>query len=73
MESIVQVVLKYGASRPDEPCSTLVTAEGGNVRTSATRTWREVADGAGRVVLETRIGGRRLVDFPRGLLLPRIC
>ena len=31
------------------------------------------ADGAGRVVLETRIGGRRLVDVPRGLLLPRIC
>lgn len=31
------------------------------------------ADGPGRVVLETRIGGRRLVDFPRGLLLPRIC
>jgi len=30
-------------------------------------------DGPGRVVLETRIGGRRLVDFPRGLLLPRIC
>jgi hypothetical protein len=24
-------------------------------------------------VLETRIGGNRLVDFPRGLLLPRIC
>jgi len=31
------------------------------------------ADDPGRVVLETRIGGRRLVDFPRGLLLPRIC
>lgn len=31
------------------------------------------ADGTGRVVLETRIGGRRLVGFPRGLLLPRIC
>jgi hydrogenase expression/formation protein HypE len=31
------------------------------------------ADGSGRVVLETPIGGRRLVDFPRGLLLPRIC
>jgi hydrogenase expression/formation protein HypE len=27
----------------------------------------------GRVVLETRIGGRRILDFPRGLLLPRIC
>ncbi len=31
------------------------------------------ADAPGRVVLHTRIGGRRLVDFPRGLLLPRIC
>jgi hydrogenase expression/formation protein HypE len=31
------------------------------------------SDTPGRVVLETRIGGHRLVDFPRGLLLPRIC
>jgi hydrogenase expression/formation protein HypE len=31
------------------------------------------AVGPGRVVLETRVGGHRLVDFPRGLLLPRIC
>ena len=28
---------------------------------------------AGRVVLETTLGGRRLVDVPRGELLPRIC
>ncbi len=28
---------------------------------------------AGSVVLVTRIGGRRLVDLPRGELLPRIC
>jgi hydrogenase expression/formation protein HypE len=27
----------------------------------------------GTVVMTTRVGGRRLVDFPRGLLLPRIC
>ncbi len=27
----------------------------------------------GKVILETRIGGRRVMDFPRGLLLPRIC
>jgi hydrogenase expression/formation protein HypE len=25
------------------------------------------------VILTTRIGGRRVMDFPRGLLLPRIC
>lgn len=28
---------------------------------------------AGRVVMETSTGGRRLVDLPRGELLPRIC
>ncbi len=27
----------------------------------------------GTVVLETLIGGRRILDFPQGLLLPRIC
>jgi hydrogenase expression/formation protein HypE len=27
----------------------------------------------GRVVLETEVGGRRILDLPRGLLLPRIC
>jgi hydrogenase expression/formation protein HypE len=27
----------------------------------------------GTVILVTRIGGRRILDFPRGLLLPRIC
>jgi hydrogenase expression/formation protein HypE len=27
----------------------------------------------GRVVLETAVGGRRILDLPRGLLLPRIC
>lgn len=28
---------------------------------------------AGKVLLETAIGGHRLLDFPSGLLLPRIC
>jgi len=32
-----------------------------------------VADPAGKVFLETRIGGKRMIDLPRGLLLPRIC
>jgi hydrogenase expression/formation protein HypE len=27
----------------------------------------------GRVIMRTRVGGRRVMDFPRGLLLPRIC
>lgn len=47
--------------------------------------WRGLPEGAGaaeigevilergRVVLETSIGGRRLVDVPEGELLPRIC
>jgi hydrogenase expression/formation protein HypE len=33
----------------------------------------EVTKDAGRVVLETAIGGKRLVDVPQGELLPRIC
>jgi hydrogenase expression/formation protein HypE len=32
-----------------------------------------VASPQGTVMLETKIGGRRILDFPRGLLLPRIC
>ena len=27
----------------------------------------------GKVILETKIGGKRILDYPRGLLLPRIC
>ena len=27
----------------------------------------------GVVLMRTRIGGKRILDFPRGLLLPRIC
>jgi hydrogenase expression/formation protein HypE len=30
-------------------------------------------DHPGKVIMETVIGGRRILDFPRGLLLPRIC
>lgn len=52
---------------------------------SVLRTWRSMPEGrgaveigtvggkAGRVLLETSTGGRRLVDLPRGELLPRIC
>jgi hypothetical protein len=25
------------------------------------------------VLITTRVGGKRILDFPRGLLLPRIC
>jgi hydrogenase expression/formation protein HypE len=31
------------------------------------------ADSPGRVMTTTRVGGTRILDFPRGLLLPRIC
>ena len=31
------------------------------------------ANNPGRVTLETNVGGTRIVDLPRGLLLPRIC
>lgn len=34
---------------------------------------RVVSDAPGQVILHTTIGGRRLVDLPRGELLPRIC
>jgi hydrogenase expression/formation protein HypE len=34
---------------------------------------RVTADSPGRVVMTKRVGGRRILDFPRGLLLPRIC
>lgn len=27
----------------------------------------------GKVIMQTRIGGKRIIDLPRGLLLPRIC
>ena len=33
----------------------------------------EVTDDNSRVILETQIGGRRMVDIPQGELLPRIC
>jgi hydrogenase expression/formation protein HypE len=32
-----------------------------------------VAEGPGRVVMETRIGGQRIVDMLAGEQLPRIC
>lgn len=38
----------------------------------AVRIGRVTAE-AGRVILHTRVGGRRLVDLPQGELLPRIC
>ncbi len=31
------------------------------------------AERSGRVTLATQVGGRRILDFPRGILLPRIC
>jgi hydrogenase expression/formation protein HypE len=39
----------------------------------ACRVGEVTAEHPGRVMLETAIGGRRILDLPRGLLLPRIC
>ncbi len=41
--------------------------------TSAALVGSAVAGHPGRVVLRTEVGGRRILDMPRGLLLPRIC
>ena len=40
---------------------------------SATRVGTIAVTRPGRVVLETSVGGKRVLGFPRGLLLPRIC
>jgi hydrogenase expression/formation protein HypE len=39
----------------------------------ARRIGKVSADKPGAVLMTTKIGGTRIVDFPRGLLLPRIC
>jgi hydrogenase expression/formation protein HypE len=56
-----------------------------SVADAVLQAWRTMAEGrgaarigavtraAGRVVMETATGGQRLVDVPRGELLPRIC
>ncbi|MGO9307670.1 MAG: hydrogenase expression/formation protein HypE [Spirochaetia bacterium] len=41
--------------------------------TEARRVGRVSADSPGKVLTRTRVGGTRVMDFPRGLLLPRIC
>jgi hydrogenase expression/formation protein HypE len=41
--------------------------------TGAVRIGRVETEPAGRVLLETTIGGTRIVDVPAGELLPRIC
>ncbi len=47
--------------------------EGGADGASAAVVGSVTAGHPGRVMLRTRIGGMRVLDFPRGLLLPRIC
>jgi hydrogenase expression/formation protein HypE len=41
--------------------------------TSARRVGHVSTEKPGTVIMKTRVGGRRVMDFPRGLLLPRIC
>jgi hydrogenase expression/formation protein HypE len=40
---------------------------------AAIGTVQPAAETGGRVLMDTVTGGRRLVDFPQGELLPRIC
>ncbi len=56
-----------------EAARAAVTALRGHPRGASAAVAGEVTTDAGRVTLETRIGGRRLLGLPRGLLLPRIC
>ncbi|MBF0147514.1 MAG: hydrogenase expression/formation protein HypE [Magnetococcales bacterium] len=66
-----------------EGCLALACAR--EVADSVLATWRSLPEGAGareigwvtdqagRVILETAIGGQRIIDVPSGELLPRIC
>jgi hydrogenase expression/formation protein HypE len=51
----------------------LASLRGHPLGRSARCVGRVSRDAPGRVVMTTSVGGRRIVDFPRGLLLPRIC
>ena len=67
-EGVMIAVVASGAA--DEALSLLRSFETGR-RASRIGEVRERYPG--RVLLETAVGGRRILDLPRGLLLPRIC
>ena len=47
MTDLLQTVLGHAESRPEDLCVRLVSCRGGDVHSSATRTWAELARGAG--------------------------
>jgi hypothetical protein len=78
-----------GATRFSRPIATwsvrLLLVCDGRARESMVAAWKampegqraccigEVNDRAGTVLLDTAMGGRRLIDLPQGEILPRIC
>lgn len=67
-EGVMVAVVARGAA--DEALSLLRSFEAGR---RASRIGEVCERYPGRVMLETAVGGRRILDLPRGLLLPRIC
>jgi hydrogenase expression/formation protein HypE len=58
---------------PEAEAEALEALHGHPLGRSAGCIGRVSAERPGAVLMTTRVGGRRVVDFPRGLLLPRIC
>ncbi len=65
------VFIAIVSEEAEEPA--LASLHGHPLGRSARGVGRVTRDCPGRVVMTTSVGGRRIVDFPRGLLLPRIC
>jgi hydrogenase expression/formation protein HypE len=58
---------------PEAESEALEALHGHPLGRSASCVVRVSAQRPGAVLMTTRVGGTRVVDFPRGLLLPRIC
>lgn len=67
-EGVLVAVVDGGSA--EEALAALRGRDGG---AGAAAVGRVTAQRPGAVMMRTRIGGRRVLDFPRGLLLPRIC
>ncbi len=67
-EGVLVAVVDGGSA--EEALAALRGRDGG---AGAAAVGRVTAHRPGAVMMRTRIGGRRVLDFPRGLLLPRIC
>ena len=74
IRSRVRVELAWLAALADEPAIPEVPPFDAPARAAIDEALAAFSPAdAGRVILNTRTGGRRLVDQPRGELLPRIC